>query len=319
MCNACTNQMVERAIDELGFTEAVTDMLEEMFSIYNESWTDATGPAIDRAVQAIRDAPNTEAGIAAMLTSLESDLGTTIVTAEKRLELQVLSRGAYQATKTRLAESFGAASDMTPLDIELARVLGEDGPYWIGEFYETHMSARIAAVADDAVIQQGLGRDAGARVMDDALRQEFALTGGKSTYASAVPGKYAGNMEQYNRILTSNVASRVRNFSSITSMSGAGITRYTFVAVDDERTSEVCLEMNGRSFSVRSAMSTLETLAESNDPALFKQLMPWPRNAEQVRTVAGTGTALEQSNRLEEAGIRIPPLHGECRSLISES
>ncbi len=320
MCQGClAYQIFERAVDEFGLSKAVSDSMREILSTFNEAWTGASDVAVDNAVQALRDAPDVEAGITAMLVSLEGDLGPGIVTAEQRLIIQSLTRESYTATKARFASGLGSgAGDMTDLDVRLARKLADDGPYWIGNVYDAQLSQRISEVANDAIINGGLGRADAAKLMDKTLRQEFALQGGKSIYATEVPAQFAGNLEQYNRILTSNVASRVRNFGHLVSMRDAGTERFRFVAVNDERTSEVCQEMDGREFTTASAVARLELIAESDDPEVFKTLAPWPRNATQIQDIAGKGTSAEQSARLESSNFTFPPLHGECRSVVEQ-
>lgn len=321
MCQAClAYQTFERAVDEFGLSKTVADSMREILSTFNKAWIDASDVAVDNAVQALRDAPDVEAGIVAMLASLERDLGPGIVTAEQQLVIRTLTRDSYTATKARVASNLGpGAGDMTDLDIRLARKLADDGPYWIGNIYDRQLSGRIAEVANDAIINQGLGRVDAAKLMDKTLRQEFALKGGKSAYATEVPGQFAGNLDQYNRILTSNVASRVRNFGHLVAMGDAGIQRFRFTAVMDERTSEVCQEMHGRKFTVRSAVARLQLIADSDDPEVFRTLAPWPRNANQIRDITGKGSQAEQSARLEASNFTFPPLHGECRSVVEES
>lgn len=313
MCQACLSlQVLERAVDEYGFTETVTDIMREILDTYNKSWTNASDVAIENATKALRDAPNIDAGIAAMLSSLERDLGPGIITAEQQLVLQTITRDAYTVTKAQFASGLvTGAGDMTDLDIRLARKLADDGPYWIGNVYDKQLSRRISAVANDAIINQGLGRVEAAKEMEEILRQEFALMGGRSGYALDVPAQFAGNLQQYNQILTSNVANRTRNFGHITAMNSAGVERFRFVIVNDERTSEVCQEMAGREFTVRTAMARLNLIADSEDPEVFKTLAPWPRNAIQVKDIAGTGTQAEQNARLEASNFTFPPLHGE--------
>jgi len=317
MCLSCID-IVYRAIEDYGFDQTVTDLLESVYDTYNDAWTLSAKNAVDKAIDAFNESPTAEAGLVALLASLESSLNRDLVTQEQYIFIRSAVRDAYSITKKQFAASMGGAADMTPLDISLARKLADDGPYWIGSFYDRHLSNRIAEVANDIIIERGYGRVQAAKVMDQVLRQEFSLYGGKSIYAAEVPASFAGNLGRYNRILVSNVAGRVRNFGHITAMDSVGVERFRFVAVMDERTSEVCQEMDGREFSVRHAMDRLSVIAETEDPEAFKELAPWPRSADYLREVAGTGTREEQNARLEQANFTFPPLHGECRSVVEQ-
>lgn len=319
MCEACLSYLVfERAVDEYGLTKAVSDGIKKILDTLNGSWVEASDKAIDDAMKAFNSASTIEAGIVAMLAVLGRGLDGGIVPPDKVIVLRTITRDAYAVTKARLAKPLGPVGDMTDLDIRLARKIADEGPYWIGNFYTRELSDRISAVAEDAIIGQGYGRKEAAKVLDSVLRQEFSLYGGKSSYAAEVPARFAGNLDNYNTIQTSNVAGRVRNFGHMTAMGEANVERFRFTAVMDERTSEVCQEMDGREFSVAYAVARLEQIAEADSPEAFKELAPWPKNANQLIEIAGTGSQAEQNARLEAAGFQFPPLHGMCRSLVEQ-
>jgi len=309
----------ERAVSIYGLNRAVSDTLEEILEILDSAWSEASTVARKNAIKALKDSSTVEAGIVAMLASLKKDLGSGIVSKKQILAIRSITRDAYSAIKAKTASGLGSGmGDMIDLDYRLAKKLGNDGPYWIGKFYNRELSGRISEVAKDAVTSKGLGRNEAARVMDSTLKQEFSLFGGKSNYASEVPGQFAGNLHDYNKILTSNVAGRSRNFGFLTAMGEASVERFRFTAVMDERTSEVCQEMDGREFSVSYAVSRLEEIAESDNPEAFKDLAPWPKDVNQLLAIAGTGSQAEQNSRLEAAGFQFPPLHGKCRSLVEQ-
>jgi hypothetical protein len=131
-----------------------------------------------------------------------------------------------------------------------------------------------------------------------------------------IPGRFAGNVDNYTRIVSANVTQRSRVYTNVSAMSDAGFQRYIFTAMMDERTSEVCQEMNGRIFTVASGKQVLNDVSIAETPEDFIDAHPWPKNAEAVRVIAGDGTRQEQNRNLEQAGIALPPLHGYCRSVV---
>jgi hypothetical protein len=315
MCLACANIIVWRQLDEAGINKVVADMTRKYDETLSKAWVRESDEAIDESIEAFLEAPDNTTGYRAMLAVLTATLkGITNPQDVKRLT--ALTNGLYRVVKEAEVANLNTAYKVTQLDKGVIRSLANEGPYWIGNFYGDHLSERITEVGYQVTVEGGFGREAAGRTMKDVLRQEFALSGGASTYESTIPARFAGNVDNYSRIVSANVAQRSRVYSSISAMRDAEFVRYQFTAVMDERTSEVCQEMNGRIFTVTSAVKVLEEVSLSENPEDFKQAHPWPKNAESIRVIAGSGSAIEQSRNLEEAGIVMPPLHGMCRSSV---
>lgn len=315
MCFACANSIIQRALDEEGINRVVADMVREYEKTISGAWVRESDSAIEASIAEFNDAPDNTTGYRAMIAVLTSSL-RRITNPEEVKRLTVLTDSLYRVVKEAEAVKLDTAFKMTSLDKGVVRALANDGPYWIGNFYGDHLSQRIAEVGYNVTVKGGFGREEAGRTMRDVLKREFALQGGPSAYESTIPARFAGNVDNYSRIVSANVTQRSRVYSSVSSMNDAGFVRYQFTAVMDERTSEVCQEMNGRIFTVASAVRTLQDVSIAETPDDFKQAHPWPRNAESVRVIAGNGSATEQSRNLEESGIALPPLHGFCRSSV---
>jgi len=91
-----------------------------------------------------------------------------------------------------------------------------------------------------------------------------------------------------------------------------GYLRYRFVAVMDDRTTEICRAMSGKVFEVQSALDIMEAgfAATEFDPLAIADFMPWPSESEAPQILASSSAALAA------AGILIPPMHPYCRSTI---
>lgn len=315
MCFACAHSLIQRELDEDGINKVVADMVRDYDKTLTGAWARESDEAINESIKAFNDAPDNTTGYRAMIAVLAVKLkGITKPKDVKRLT--ILTDGLYRVVKEAEAAKVNTAFKMTKLDKGVVRALANDGPYWIGNFYGDHLSQRIAEVGYNVTVEGGFGREAAGRTMKDVLRREFALSGGASSFESTIPARFAGNVDNYTRIVAANVAQRSRVYSSVSAMDDAGFARYQFTAVMDERTSEVCQEMNGRVFTVASGVQTLQDVSLSESPEDFKQAHPWPKNVESVRVIAGTGSFSEQNKNLEEAGIALPPLHGFCRSSV---
>lgn len=122
----------------------------------------------------------------------------------------------------------------------------------------------------------------------------------------------------------------------------AGIERYRIEAVLDERTTDICRFLHGKSFSVRRGLEAFEKV-EAN-PDAIKELSPWVHEAtsgrsgrkalyverggervaitEVTRSAAGSRDdrgefARSLSERqLTNLGVSLPPFHGMCRSVV---
>lgn len=313
MCFCRADIILCRQIDE-DLVAAISDMMLAYDKILTDAWVRESDRATTNGISAFAEERTNEAGYSAMLAVLSQDLVDILTPAEVE-RVTVLVDGVYRALKEAGALDVGTSYGISQLDSGAIRGLSGEGPYWIGDFYNTHLSRRIADVGHRVAVEGGFGRVAAGRTMRDALREHFALSGG-TTFDSAIPAKFSGNVNNYTQIVSANVAQRARVYSAISAFGDAGIRRYMFTAQLDERTSEICQEMNGKIFTVASATRIIEQAANADTPAIFRDLHPWPKNAESIRAIAGTGTVSEQSARLEDAGIVMPPLHDRCRSTV---
>lgn len=153
----------------------------------------------------------------------------------------------------------------------------------------------------------------------------------------------------YWRVLASAYTSRVRSFAQLASYNDAGIKKYRFEAVLDERTTEECRFLHGKVFAVKDGLDRHRDMESLSDPADIKSITPWIRtrtldsgpdagkkemfivdkDGENERRVGiVTESAFGKVNEtgkfkdtmslteLYANGISEPPLHGLCRSTI---
>jgi SPP1 gp7 family putative phage head morphogenesis protein len=188
-------------------------------------------------------------------------------------------------------------------------------------------SARARNIVAEG-LSQGLGQDEIARM----LRAEIG-----NALGPARSGRYWN--------LIANVfVNRARTYGQLASYSEAGIERYRFEAILDERTTEQCRMLHGREWEVRRGLQQHIDVAGSPDPQAVKDIMPWFRtgrdeNGDRVifsQNQAGERTIMarilepgigvrdrigryETTRALNEISAVQPPLHGLCRSTIVAS
>lgn len=314
MCFACAENIVLRAIDERGIKKLVADLVSDYDKTLAKAWVKKSNKAIADSIKAFLGSPDNTTGYQSMVSVLGKELAT-VVKPQDIKRLTVLTDKLYKTLKKAEINVLDAKYKITNLDRGAIKALSREGPFWTGKFYDTHLSAKIRDVGYKTAVESGLGRVDAGKAMEKVLKRNFALQGG-TLVESVVPATYAGNVGNYTRLIAANVAQRSRVYSSVSAMADAEFKRYQFSAVMDERTSEVCQEMNGRVFSVKNAVATVEQAANAESPEAFKEAHPWPKNAQSIRDIAGTGTPAQQSANLENSNIALPPLHGFCRSAI---
>lgn len=214
------------------------------------------------------------------------------------------------ATQARHSFSF------SHVDSRAIAAVNQQQIFWVNNFYSKHLSARIQAVAEDVMIEQGLGLQEAGRELGKALRQEFGLrAGGKSRFAPSVPAQFAGNPDRYLQGVVSTAAHQARTFGRITAFDEAGVVQYMLVNPMDTRTGVICQEMHGQVFTVDVGKAHMEKLLGAKDPEDVKDISPWLSGSDLKAELAGArkGSA-KASEVLAEAGVVLPPFHPLCRT-----
>lgn len=160
---------------------------------------------------------------------------------------------------------------------------------------------------------------------------------------AALNATAAARSTSYWRLIASVFSARARTYGQLSGFDEAGIESFSFEAVLDEVTSEVCRFMHGRTFSTAKALDRFNEAEASEDPEAVKDLQPWASTGKteegkvalffsvggEKRAIAevlspgagqhdlvGKYRAKMSDAGLEEAGLSTPPLHGHCRSTI---
>jgi len=222
------------------------------------------------------------------------------------IALAALSRGTlrerFPEGTPRTSPSFSAR------DVSSLERIGGQQLWWIGDLWGEHLSRRIALTVERAAEGIGLGRVQVGEILRGVVQNG---TGAQ------VPGTWNGSVGGYFQMLAGTVRARSSATGAIFTMRDAEFLNYRISAVMDERTSEVCLRMDNRTFRVRDAERQIERAEAAENPEEFKGVAGWV-SAERVSEIAGTGTAAEQSSNLSDAGLALPPYHGGCRTVVIE-
>jgi SPP1 gp7 family putative phage head morphogenesis protein len=256
----------------------------------------------DAADEAITDAADTVLGGAGALSQSELDavLGNVALRMGSSFSDDVMTdvRGVlgetYKVSRAWFAGVEPKNLSFNLVDRKAVSWLEGDAKYWIGGYYDRVLGAEIASGVAATILEEGLGRREAGGVLREALSERLL--------DDKVVGR-AGYWEG----LAAVAATRARTFGSIESFVEAGIARFEYVAVMDERTSKVCRELNGRIFDVATAVGVRDQMMQADDPEQVKTLMPWPKPG----AVVGKSSAA-----LAEEGVMMPPAHFRCRSMV---
>lgn len=293
--------------------KAALKLVEDAGGVLDSEWIKTSKVATKKAIKAFGSKKKAAAALNALLKSLDSEMAG-VLTKTAKVALKKSTHGLYSLVKESQSAKYDIGFKMGSIDQKVVSAVAEDSPFWIGSFYDRQLSARIADIGHTLVVEGGMSIDTGAKEMEKVLRSEFALKGG-AKYESSIPSPFSGRVGTYNRILTANSASRIRNYADISSMHSAGIKRYEISAVMDERTSEICQNMNGRIFTVQQGIDLLNRYATADTPEDFLKITPWV-SIETLSKIAGNGSLASQSDNLAEAGLNLPPYHGLCRTVV---
>jgi len=204
-----------------------------------------------------------------------------------------LFTGSYKAAKKNITARHNKKFNYVFRDTSAGQWLTDHHNYWIGNYYNRFISKSIAEVA-----AQGLAQNLGRETIGRNLSEFF------NDYPG-VPFK----PDYYWRGLAANAMNRSRQFGMISGFEDVGAISLQILAVNDERTSEVCRELDGKIFPLGRAVNQRNMLMTAENPDEVKQISPW-LSAEEIK-----GKSTKEINDL---GVVMPPFHFYCRTTTIE-
>lgn len=235
----------------------------------------------------------------------------TIGRAAEAVVRAVRSRG-------RRRDGLAIAADFNAIDHRvIAHVRRSQGPFVRQEY--VRRAAAFEHRARDTVataLERGLGRE------DIAIELERLATGVLVTGSTP-----------YWEVVAGTVVSSGRSYAQVSAYAEAGIDRYRVVAVLDRATTPICSFLDGKTFSVATALDRFEAIEQAATIGDLQDAHPWVRVGRDggkgpqlyverggERTTVATGNAgggfasALNDRDLESLGLGFPPYHGLCRS-----
>ncbi len=176
---------------------------------------------------------------------------------------------------------------MSVADEAAADWLARDSMFWIDGAWDHALGQQIAGVVH-SVLEAPDQASAGTRLAE-ALGTRFAKP------------------ESYWDLVGRAALVRARSFGAVSGMEHVGVETYRWVSFLDERTSEQCRILDDTVFSIGAATRTRDSVIAATSPDDMKQAHPW---------VTPTQIRDKSVKSLADLGVTLPPIHGNCRSVV---
>ncbi len=240
----------------------------------------------------------------------------------QKISAELSHRAIDIATGTKASNEkrykWGIETSLSAVDKQVLETAAKSQVNYIRDEFGRR-SDKLSAKARE-IVSRGLENGLGTNEIGAKLREELTE---------------ANRSDAYWNMISSVFANRARTYANLSSYRDAGITRFRFEAVMDERTSQGCRFLHGRTFEVKNALATMEKddvaaqpwvvegKDEEGNPILYYKEPDGSRRT--VATIAqrtqgvdakGKFTGGMSDSALAAAGIMLPPLHANCRSTI---
>jgi hypothetical protein len=207
--------------------------------------------------------------------------------------------------------------NFTLVDEKAIDSLYKSSQTWVTDDYGFRMTSpgirdHIRSYAED-LIETGDAARAGA-----GLRAKMEAIYGTEDFVGRSRSYWAGVVE--------NAATNAGVRGQLNEMTRLGFTRYEVVNPMDERTTEVCALMNGKTMLVSDAQTSMVALDGAKSPRQIKEVKPFVSGgrSDDVKDVLSSGAlpsgpaelSASDSGKLNAAGFGTPPYHFRCRSYI---
>jgi hypothetical protein len=214
-------------------------------------------------------------------------------------DVRELNKTLYIYTQNDVAKQIGASigtyGNKQKVTVE---TLSKQNLFWIGKHYGPEIDNKLKPKLIDAMNEGWTNK----QLADELL--------GMFNNLNRNPKYWEGFAE--------NAMTRTKSIASVEAFEKHQIETAQIVAIMDERTTEICQELNGRIISVekmievKNKLLDVQTDGKSSDEvrAEFENIVPFWKDAEDIK---GQSTAQIQK---EHTGIGLPPYHWRCRTEV---
>ena len=133
----------------------------------------------------------------------------------------------------------------TPTDAKNIEMINKQNMFWIRDHYKDTQGVKL-----NDLVAQGIEQNLTHKQMAEQLQHHFGDTikGGRVYFEG----------------LASHTALRVNGFGELATLHRLGFDTYKFVAVIDDRTSEICRALDGKIFKVNKSYDIMEAILDTS-------------------------------------------------------
>lgn len=198
-----------------------------------------------------------------------------------------LSEKLYKSGITDVSRSLKTKLSFDVIDNEAAGILADQTMFWIQSYYSDLLNQEISKI----------------------ISEYFNSAKTIGEIASDFAGKFVDTTDKgfsYFEGLAEFTTYRTSVLGNVTGFEKAGVKFYQIKATLDERTSEICRNMDGRIFEVSRAIEFRDTILSLRTKEQIKEFAPW-RPASDVEGKDSSELPL---------GMVLPPYHFRCRTIV---
>jgi hypothetical protein len=263
---------------------------KQLVSAINDEWSGRIPGALDAALADLEASlvagAVTEIEALRILEVVKSKMTFGFVDAVSGAVATGIDR-SYGAGRTGVLKPLGIGVEWNVVDEHARKVLQQDTMFWVGSAWDRQLGGTIADAIRETVIEKGLGRVEAGEELQRIMSDEF-------------PGR---SLDYWTTVASAGVV-RARSFGSVESFVQAEAETYQIIEVDDARTCATCAYMNGRIFTVDSAVRVRNAWLSAEDPEAAKAAQPW---------VTHDDVKDKSTEELQAAGVNLQPFHSRCR------
>ncbi len=318
------SEIIEKATDDQDGAQ-INRVEESLNRFVMREWNLLVSRAIESAVSFVNGVQREtlrEADQRKIERRLETILSEIDEKIRSRLESEVtkiykLNRTRFQnqhKLKKRMSKSELLKADFGSSDELIIDALSKLHLISVSDHYSNNHKTFISEMIKTNVIDRGLPKkEAGIALKEQLSRR---LGGFEQSVPETIRSQGQLAASAYFDGLSATTVTRARNFGQINLMDEAGVTRVIWSSVEDERTSEICLAMNGRVFTLDLVKAQQNRILEQTSADAVKELFPWRKDLSEFGLGRGDRvSSYEASQLLAENGVPIvPPAHFRCRS-----
>ncbi|NBC19342.1 MAG: hypothetical protein GVY18_18710 [Bacteroidetes bacterium] len=279
-------------IDALLEGDALERLRVELKDLLLTTWDARTRQALTDAVRrlesaggALLAAEDVEEALAPLARQLGARFG-----AEVTPGLLATIEGSYELAQLGVYDQVPAITarpSFNLVDEKAIRWLHEYEGYFVRNHYDRLLQEDVQRIGS-RVLREGLTR----REAGQAFRREL--------------GQRLGQSQSYWEGFADSALTRAQEFGRVEAYQKAGVTAARIVAVRDDRTSDICNFLHGKTVPVEVMAAQRDDLLATSDPEAVKGVAPWLTVDEARRAVDG--------DTVTDPRLATPPYHFNCRT-----